>query len=382
MIQSGSGKSVYLMCPYAFFNNDQILKDCCVVPYMFHKALGYRVVLVAAPSGQWTNLEYLPGYETDILEPPPGSLTKSDMDDWLGEWARQCEQYLKKNYQSIDVLFCFGLYPTYLPVIPLYKRLRPDGKVIMKLDANRGWLDRCTVETWNEALGQCDVITCETKRVKRLLSRKWPFKIEYLFNGTYDYIENTRVEYYEKKNIILTVGRIGIWEKANDVMLEAFRLAAEQIPGWSLRLVGGVAPEFKPVLDKFFQDNPQLKQRVCVVGRVDDKRQLRQEYAQAKIFALSSAVESIPNVCAEAIKNGCYMVCSDIDGAPESVGFGKCGRIFPIGDSKAMARIFVEACNDESNFARACYDARDVHEMHFKYERLIYKLEHLLNMKD
>lgn len=371
-------KNVYSICPYIAYNNDQILKDCCIIPYMFQKLLGYKTVIVSAQRAPWTNLAYIPDLTIDILPTPDSKNFDSD-----SEWAKMSREYIKKNYRSIDILFCFGSYPNNIEIVPLYKKLRPDGKVLLKLDANKHWLDSIDFEKWDALYSNCDVITCESKKMKKLLSRKWPYKIDYVPNGTFDYIAHERASYLKKENIILTVGRIGLWEKATEVLLDGFRLAEDKIPDWNLRLVGGFQNGFQKKADEFFEKNPHLRTRVQFVGRIDDKHQLEQEYQRAKIFAITSRVEGgTPNVCAEALKNGCYMVCSSIDGAAEATGFGKCGKEFPIDNPVQLSHIFKEICNDEKYFARGCYDAQDIHDKFFKYNRTVYKLNHLLHLND
>lgn len=366
-------RGIYNFSPYIYYRNEQLMKDCCLIPYMFHKCLAYRAVIVTAKKEEYTYLDLVKGLELEILDTPKD----------INEWVEMCCNYITDNYEKIDVLFCFGAYPAYCIMVPHYKKLRPDGKVILKLDANIYWMDRIPFqnEEYKQFLGNCDVITVESKKIKKHLSKKWPYKIDYVPNGSFSILPRKRTEYIEKENIILTVGRIGIEQKANDILMEAFRLVADQLPTWKVKLVGGINESFKTYIEDFFAKNPHLKDRIIFTGKIIDKSILENEYKKAKIFALTSIVEGgTPNVWVEAARNGCYMICSNIDAADDATNNEKCGKIFEKSNIAQLAEILVKVCNDESYFARGCYDIQEYQEMFFDYEKIVYKLSHLINI--
>src|SRR5690606_20600222 len=108
------------------------------------------------------------------------------------------------------------------------------------LDANLSWMDRIPFKdaSYKTLLDQCNIITVESKKLKQYLSQRWPYKIDYVPNGTDDSSSRKRTEYHEKENVILTIGRIGTQQKANEVLLEAFKAVADAIPSWTVKLVG------------------------------------------------------------------------------------------------------------------------------------------------
>lgn len=371
-VTNATTRGIYNFSPYIFYRNEQLMKDCCLIPYMFHKCFGYRSVIVTAKKEEYTYLNLLKGLEMDILNTPKD----------INEWVKICCDYISENYKKIDVMFCFGAYPSYCHMVPLYKKLRPDGKVILKLDANIYWVDRIPFQTeeYKNFLDNCDVITAESKKIKKYLSKKWPYKIDYVPNGSVNFSPRKRTEYFEKENIILTVGRIGAQQKANEILMEAFKLVADQLPSWKVKLIGSIEDSFKPYIEEFFMKYPGLKDKIIFTGKILDKDVLENEYRKAKIFVLTSILEGSPNVCVEAARNGCYIICSDIDAAGEATNFGKCGKIFEINNIKQLSEILLEVCNDESYFARGCYDIQEYHDRFFDYEKIVYKLEHLLNI--
>ncbi|NMA33600.1 MAG: hypothetical protein GX940_03480 [Clostridiaceae bacterium] len=164
-----TAKGIYNFSPYIFYRNEQLMKDCCLIPYMFHKCLGYRAVIITAKKEEYTYLDLLKGLEIDILDTPKD----------ISEWIKECCSYISENYKKIDVMFCFGAYPAYCHMVPHYKKLRPDGKVILKLDANIYWMDRIPFQTeeYKNFLGNCDLITAESKKNEFILICAFLFRI-------------------------------------------------------------------------------------------------------------------------------------------------------------------------------------------------------------
>ncbi|RED83986.1 glycosyltransferase family 4 protein [Cohnella phaseoli] len=366
-------KGIYNFSPYIYYRNEQLMKDCCLVPYMFHRYLGYRTVIVTAQKEEYTYQQLLSGLELEILRTPQD----------LNEWVEVCCEYISEHFHKIDVMFCFGAYASHIEMVRRYKQLRPDGKVILKLDANLYWQDRIAFREagYEEFLGNCDLITVESKKLKQHLSRKWPYIIDYVPNASADFVPRKRTEYSEKENTILTVGRIGTRQKANEILMESFRLIADSIPDWKVKLVGVIEESFRPYIEDFFSESPHLRDRVIFTEKIMDKDILENEYKKAKVFALTSEFEGgTPNVWVEAARNGCYMICSEIDAVGEATNWGECGKSFEVSNIRQLSRILLEICNDESYFARGCYDIQEYQERFFSYEKIVYKLNHLINL--
>ena len=195
-------KRIYNISPYTYYSNEQFMKDCVLLPYTFSKIFDIQTVIVTAKKEEFTYLGFLPGLVVDIV---PATETPK-------QWVEFACDYVRRHYHLIDILFCFGSYETNQHIIPLYKSLRPEGKVILKLDINSDWADRLSlaIPELRAMYENCDLITCETKRRKRFLSEKWPYRIEYIVNGYMEDITPLQhISYEDKENIILTVGRLG-----------------------------------------------------------------------------------------------------------------------------------------------------------------------------
>jgi glycosyltransferase involved in cell wall biosynthesis len=130
---------------------------------------------------------------------------------------------------------------------------------------------------------------------------------------------------------VLTVGRL-VWDKAQDVLLDAYALAGDDLNGWRLAIVG----------DGRLADDLRMRaERLGVAGRVDWHGVVQDPYAfyhAAKFFVLPSRVEGTPNALLEAMSCGLPVIVSD--GAPgplELVEDGVTGLVVPVDDAAALA---------------------------------------------
>lgn len=366
---------IYNFCPYIAYRNEQIMKDPCLIPYAFQQVFGYRAVIVTAIREEYIYQVNVPGLEFEIL---PDTVN-------LDDWTTQCCAFIEANYEKIDIMFCFGTYVPYAAMTSTFKKLKPSGKVILKLDANIYWMNRIDFQNtlYKEILENADIITCESHRLKEYLSRKWPYRIDYFPNGYWNWNSNEIVEYEKKENCIVTVGRIGTHQKANEILLEGFAKCANQIPGWKLRMVGSIEPAFEEYLKLYFERNTELIDRVNLTGKIIDKKLLYEEYKRAKIFALTSIYEGgMPNVWAEAAKNGCYIITSDIEAADDAINNGKCGEKFPINDADKLAECLIRACLDEERLKRASLEVQQYVNRFFDYKMGVFKLMELLKIRE
>ena len=122
-----------------------------------------------------------------------------------------------------------------------------------------------------------------------------------------------------------------------------------------------------------------MRERVIFTGYVDDKTALADEYKRAKIFCLTSPSEGgTPNVTAEALFAGDFMIFSSIDAAYEATDDKKCGRVFPIGNVDALANIFREVCADSELLLAGGKHAVEYARRNFDAEHIVARLHYLL----
>lgn len=359
-------RKIVAMAPYERgWSNVELIKDCGLIPYLLHKNYGYDVTLVGANSDTYNYLDLVKGIKMDFL--PSGR-----EEDKL--------YYIEKNASQIDCLLIRGCYPSNFNVVKLYRQLNPTGRIYVGLDANSIWMDKIV---WDEKefvefMDCCDVIATSCRKMQDHLNLKWPWKIEYIPNGYYDFSQqNTIPSFQNKENIILSVGRLEFEEKATNILMEAFAMAAQYIPDWKLRLVGKASETFEIYIQKYFTVFPQLKNRIELVGVISERNQLKQEYYRAKIFALSSNKEGGPNVIAEALNAGCATAVTKIDACEEAIAYGRCGLAAEINDISGFAQNLLSLCSNPEleKLSVAAY------EYGFKYlnmEKIVAKLNELL----
>lgn len=332
-------KNIVAMAPYdRGWINVEFLKDCGLIPYLLYKNHNCDVTFVGAKTQEWPYFDqYLHGVHVDILS--PGTV-------------KEKKEYIKKHAQEIDCLILRGPYDTNFDIATLYKKQNPNGKIYVGLDANSHWMDQILwyQQDFSSFMNACDVIATSCTAMQRYLNKKWPWKIEHIPNGCYNFESpDTIPDYAQKQNRILTVSRIGTGQKSNHIMLEAFALIADSVPTWDFYLVGSIASEFQPYIDSYFTRYPALKERVYFTGSIEDKSKLRSMYLTSKIFALSSVLEGgTPNVIGEALSNGCVIATTKIDAWEEAINYGKCGLACDINDVLGFAKILLQLCTDNN----------------------------------
>lgn len=347
------------------WENAQLIKDCGVIPFLLHKNHGCDVSMIGARvSETYSNMKYVEGMKLEFL--PDGSLqTKID--------------YLTENAKQIDCMLLHGPYEPYFPIAECYKMLNPEGKISLALDANSSWMDRIqwTKPEFRAFMNRCDVTSASGHTMQRHLNEKWPWPIEFIPNGFYNFTKQEwPFSYDQKKNVILTVGRLGTPQKATHVLLESFARMAGAVPEWELRLAGSVAPEFEVYLQQFREKHPDLIGRIHFLGNVPDRSRLYQEYSQAKIFALPSTFEGgTPNVIAEALTMGDAVAITKIDEYQDAIDNGRCGMASEIGDIEGFSSVLLELCTSD-NLEQLCHRAysyaHDVYDMRKVVARLYY----------
>ena len=362
-------RGMYCFAPYGGWYDQQLTKNVGVVPYIFHKEYGFHSVMVTGRGGPYPSLNtYVKGLELARMESPE---------------QEHLLDYMEKQAADMDVFVMHGPLPFYYALLERYRELRPDGKVYLELDPNGWWMNRIPPdqELFQRFLSQCDVIGVSCRRMQRYLSAKWPCRLDYLPNGYYDFAGgDIHVDFNGKENVILTVGRIGTAQKASQVLLEAFAAVAQALLGWRLRLIGNIDRAFeRGYKKKYFERYPELRDCVEFTGPIQDKKRLMEEYRRAKIFALTSAMEGgTPNVVAEALYGGCYMITSDIDGASDVVDDGACGEIFPIGSTRALADILLRVCRDPKRLLAGGQRAEVYGRENFDFLKIAARLHYLL----
>lgn len=278
------------------------------------------------------------------------------------------------------MLILIGAYHINLACAKAYKELNPDGKIYLQLDMNSlygEWLFQARPELI-ELGNYCDVIATSCSATQRMMNLKLPWCVECVTNGYYDgFFGDTIPDFGGKDNIILTVGRLGTWQKATEVLLEAFAIAYDEIRDWKLSLIGSIDENFKTYISEFYEKYSYLKDVVCFEGEIQDKSVLIDRYKKAKILAMPSRMEGgAPNVISEALRSGCVMAMTEFDAYADIIDDGRCGAASKIDDVVGYADVLCRLCNatDMEKMSKAAYENALSRYNYDKTVRILHRL--------
>lgn len=371
IVSSSERKKVFTTL-FPTVDNSHLVKDVGMIPYMMQRYFGYdaKIVGYAKEDFPFLNKEFK-GLKIDKIE-ETGSLQNDILN------------YLLENAKDIDILHVFHPEYTTLEWIDMYKSLNPNGKVYLKLDANsnvKGW-NYTTVfnEKQRSIFDKCDLISVETTELYRYLNKNWTLKVEYIPNGFYaeDFKNTLNIPYGEKENVICTVGRIGSYAKASEILLQAFAKVSNELNGWTLKFIGPIEEHFKEYIGQYLLEHPHLEERIIFTGEITDRKTLSKEYRKAKIFCLPSRWESFGIVLAEAIQHGCYIIGSNILSINDITDNKKYGDVFEIDNIEQLADCLTKACGDEKRLRRVCKEVQSYAYTKFNWGRICSKIDRLL----
>lgn len=287
--------------------------------------------------------------------------------------------YLRKNSKNIDILNLYHLDNESLLYAYIYKFYNGKGKILLELDADdrireffepadRAGLLRFTNKIrplkkiiLNGLVKKSDFIAVETGKIykyltdtdKKLLKKK-------LFLNPYG-INVEELKKYEnpdirKENKILTIGRIGTFQKNNEMMLEAIKRSGN-LRGWKFYFIGPIEKGFEDYIEKYFTENPLLEDSVKFLGDISDRRVLSEHIQSAKIFCLTSRYESWGIVLTEAAFYNCFIISTDVGCAREITENMAEGRIIEnVDDLSALLETAVNGGLDLNNVVKSKKD--------------------------
>jgi glycogen(starch) synthase len=191
------------------------------------------------------------------------------------------------------------------------------------------------VISWRDRLKHLVTLFCVNLSVSRAVAESLPGRFHVVENP---YLDDVffRIPSIQKNRDFFFVGRL-VSDKGIDILVEAIGKLRDR--GFQPSLtVAGVGPE-EPAIRRMVSEL-RLEHLVTFVGGVTDKK-LNELLNAHKIMVVPSREgEGFGVVALEGIACGCVVVGSTCGGLPEAVG--KCGRIFPTGDSSALAALLSE----------------------------------------
>lgn len=350
--------------------NIHLVKDVGMIPYTLHQHHQYKSTLACYRNGSYNYAQTdVQGLELVFVKRISGN---AFIDGLL---------FLMANARKYDLLQVYHLSLYSLLWLNVFKVIKGNATTYLKLDANEKILDypQAGIKGWiiKFLLRKVTIVSVEVGFLKIELSRIWGRNIELIPNG-YLPEKNGLIPYTDKKNMIITVGRIGSPEKKHEFLLAAFASFCHHLPNWQLVFVGPIEPDFKQQADLFFNANPQLNGKITFTGAIQDRATLQEYYKMAKIFCLTSEREGFPLALIEAAGAGCYLITSDIIAADDITNNGQFGSIFPVGDVEKLTTQLIAAASNETLLHNNCTAVQQFALQTFTWQHIMGKLNLLL----
>ncbi len=171
-----------------------------------------------------------------------------------------------------------------------------------------------------------NIITVEQSQIKETLKEIDPVfeKVDLLPNCIYkNYapkVSNELINYSERENIILVVGRIGAFQKNHEVIFDTIK--DRKLNGWKICFAGQLSEDMSPKYIELLNNHPNFE----YLGNLD-RQGLFKKYSEAKVFLMTSRWEGFSLALLEAAYMGLYIITTDVGGAREVTYNGKYGEI-------------------------------------------------------
>lgn len=310
------------------FRNEHIHKDVWMIPH--YLAQEY-----------WINFEIL-CYKNEDKYNLENINLKINFIQW-NKYIFAIKQFFKKP----DYLMLFFFDYTNIFLIIFFKMFNLKWKVYIKWDVNninlnnKKWFKKYFYKfTIIILLYIADLLSVEVQQTIEIFKNNYWIvskKILHIPNWFYkdsDY----ELNYSQKENIILTVGRIWIKPKNSKLTLEIWKEIIEKNPNWKFYIVWPVYDEdnFISYKNIFFEKNPNLIDKIVFIWPIYDKIKLNSYYIKSKIFILNSIFESFWIVLPESWYYWNILVSTNVWWISEITNEWKLWWICPINDKKCL----------------------------------------------
>lgn len=369
-----------------------------MIPYYFQRLYNFNGRIISYKNGEYPYLEkYCKGLKLEFVKKHKRINHKYNI-----YCERSVLKYLFTNAKKIDILNLEHLTEENVRYGVIFKLLNKKGFLYLKLDAHeefikkkdfyrdkkpnyyRGFLGfinfRIIKKINQNFLKVVDLISVESKELLAFLKKKYPKlkrKIIFLPNGIDDESLKSfginRIQYKEKENVILTVGRLGTGQKNTELLLEAIS-RIQNLKDWKVILAGPTQENFKEYIKNYFIKFPHLKEKVNFTGEITDRTKLLEYYQKSKIFCLPSTYEGFPLVLVEAAYFGNYIVGTNLLALREVTKNGSLGALFESGNCDELVKILQDLISNEQIMEKNCLKMQKHAEENYTWSKIIPKL--------
>ena len=139
--------------------------------------------------------------------------------------------------------------------------------------------------------------------------------------------------FIERPEVIVSIGRLDIFQKRQDILIRSFALFLTKCPSYILKIYGDGTDEQKL---KDLVSLYKIQDKVEFMGVTND---VTAALLKSKMFVLTSDFEGIPNALIEAMSIGLPCISTDCrpGGAQALINNGENGLLVPCGDVKAIS---------------------------------------------
>lgn len=319
--------------------NVNLIKDVGLIPYGLKKFGYYNAKIATYNNGPYENID------NNVVDVPLEFITKI-----TGLFLIDSIFYLIKNAKKIDILNIYHSTFRSMIFIIIYKLFNRNGFVYCKLDGGFTKEDTPLYKSFRSyVIKHSNLVTTEMEFMRIRLSNSWKKSILLLRNPFDLETLPKNINQINKKNVILTVGRLGTYEKNTEILLKSFCNISMEIPNWKLVLVGPFTTDFKTLVDQELDNNPKLKGKIKLEGNKENREELLNYYKEAKIFVIPSRYESYGIALQEAALYEDYILCSNIPQFQELTDNFKFVSSFDFNKQEELQSLLINACRNETS---------------------------------
>ena len=324
--------------------NVNLIKEGAFLYYLL-KYFGYNVTFVCHKSGDYPYVEtVVKGVNLKFIDRSTPALGKNPRS--IGNILRgPVVNYLRKNSQMIDILHLIGFSKESLIYSLIYKKYNKKGLVYIKADADYGIVKIDYLRSFIKRnclkffFNKVDFYSIESSPVLKEILEKYPTALKGLIPRPIPYLlfnSHSITRKSKKEKIILTVTRLGAHQKNAELLIRSFvRLDKKD---WLLVLIGPIEVGFHNWISNFFDNYPEFKERILLLGNLTNREELFDWYQKSAIFCLPSRHESFGIALLEACANGCF---------PITTGVGEMPAAFDMTDNWKFGKKFTSENEDE-----------------------------------
>lgn len=306
--------------------------------------------------------------------------------------VEEAKLFIRNHATNYDVIMFFNYGSTVYKLAKLCKKINPNITVYSKLDMGQGGFShfspnrnftnlRSRFEAFKSRY--IDFFTVETKEYYNTLKDTPMFKnrLYYLPNGVSILgIDDTTVNIEQKENIVITVGRLGIYEKNTELLLDSILEIPDNLrTQWKFYFVGPQTKEFSKHITKFLEDNPMLESNIVQLGNITDRNELSNVLKKSKIICMPSRSEGACIATLEGMYFGCVPIISRYSAfVKDTTNNESIGKVVDDYTSSGFANALVEYMKDEAHLRSETEKAMSYARDTFDYKSIGAELNRLL----